>query len=70
MIEGEVYRGMGGWWEGKGEKEIEIVGEKEVEDRGRFLEVKGKGENMEMEKVEGKGGGLMGGRGELKGYWV
>ena len=52
----------------KGENEIDIVAENELDDTATFFEVKRKAENIDMEKLETKAAAFMRATGEFKGY--
>lgn len=54
LIERQAYTRIGGWWDRKGENEIDIVAENELDDTATFFEVKRKAENIDMEKLEAK----------------
>ena len=68
LIERQVYTRIGGWWDRKGENEIDIVAENELDDTATFFEVKRKAENIDMEKLEAKAAAFMRATGEFKGY--
>ena len=40
LIERQAYTRIGGWWDRKGENEIDIVAENELDDEATFFEVK------------------------------
>ena len=56
LIESKAYTRIGSWWDRKGENEIDIVAENELDDEAVFIEVKRKEENFDAdvlhEKVE------------------
>jgi len=68
LIERQVYTRIGGWWDRKGENEIDIVAENELDDTAIFFEVKRKAENIDMEKLEAKAAAFMRATGEFEGY--
>jgi AAA+ ATPase superfamily predicted ATPase len=68
LIESHTYTRIGGWWDRKGENEIDIVAENELEDTATFFEVKRKAENIDMEMLETKAAAFMRATGEFKGY--
>ncbi len=47
LIEGKQFTRIGGWWDRKGENEIDIVAENELKDEAVFIEVKRKRENFD-----------------------
>jgi hypothetical protein len=68
MIERQTYTRIGGWWDRKGENEIDIVAENELEDTATFFEVKRKAENIDLKLLEAKAAAFMRATGEFKGY--
>ena len=56
LIESKAYTRIGSWWDRKGENEIDIVAENELNDEAVFIEVKRKEENFDAvvlhEKVD------------------
>ena len=54
LTEQKAYTRIGGWWDRKGENEIDIVAENELDDAATFFEVKRKTENIDMAKLETK----------------
>ena len=67
LIERQAYTRIGGWWDRKGENEIDIVAENELDDTATFFEVKRKADNIDMEKLEAKAAAFMRATGEFKG---
>lgn len=51
LIERQVYTRIGGWWDRKGENEIDIVAENELDDTATFFEVKRKAEKYRHGKT-------------------
>ena len=51
LTEQKAYTRIGGWWDRKGENEIDIVAENELDDAATFFEVKRKTENIDMAKL-------------------
>jgi hypothetical protein len=68
LIERHTYTRIGGWWDRKGENEIDIVAENELDDTATFFEVKRKAENINMGILEAKAAAFMRATGEFKGY--
>ena len=68
LIERQVYTRIGGWWDRKGENEIDIVAENELDDTATFFEVKRKAENIDMEKTGSESSRFHACNGEFKGY--
>ena len=69
MYKRQVYTRIGGWWDRKGENEIDIVAENELDDTATFFEVKRKAENIVMEKLETKAAAFMRATGEFFPVW-
>jgi hypothetical protein len=68
LIESHAYTRIGGWWDRKGENEIDLVAENELDDTATFFEVKRKAENIDMGILEAKAAAFMRATGEFKGY--
>jgi hypothetical protein len=68
LIESHAYTRIGGWWDRKGENEIDLVAENELDDTATFFEVKRKAENIDMGKLEAKAAAFMRATGVFKGY--
>lgn len=45
LIECQTYTRIGGWWDRKGENEIDIMAENELNNEATFFEVKRKAAN-------------------------
>ena len=60
LIEQQAYTRIGGWWDRKGENELD--------DTATFFEVKRKAENVSMEILEAKAAVFLRATGEFKGY--
>lgn len=56
LMESKAYTRIGSWWDRKGENEIDIVAENELNDEAVFIEVKRQEENFDAialnEKVD------------------
>lgn len=70
LIERQAYTRIGGWWDRKGENEIDIVAENELEEEATFFEVKRKSGNIDMEVLEHKAAAFLRATGEFKGYKI
>lgn len=70
LIERHEYTRLGNWWDRKGENEIDIVAENELDDKAVFFEVKRKAENIDLETLKGKASVFLRATGEFKGYEV
>ena len=70
LIERQAYTRIGGWWDRKGENEIDIVAENELNDEATFFEVKRKAGNIDMEALEHKAAAFLRASGEFKGYKI
>lgn len=54
LIESKKYTRIGSWWDRKGENEIDIVAENELEGQAIFIEVKRKIENYNPDELSRK----------------
>ena len=54
LIEGKAYTRIGGWLARKGENEIDIVAENELNAEAVFIEVKRKSQNFDSEALNNK----------------
>lgn len=68
LIERQAYTRIGGWWDRKGENEIDLVAENELEDTATFFEVKRKAGNIDIEKLKAKASVFLGATGAFNGY--
>ena len=70
MIDRQAYTRIGGWWDRKGENEIDIVAENELDNEATFFEVKRKAENIDLETLKSKAGAFMRATGKFNGYAI
>ena len=70
LIERQAYTRIGGWWDRKGENEIDIVVENELNEEATFFEVKRKAVNIDIEMLKHKVQAFMRATGEFKGYKI
>lgn len=68
LIERQAYTRIGGWWDRKGENEIDIVAENELNNEATFFEVKRKAANIDIEVLKQKAAAFLRAAGEFKGY--
>lgn len=68
LIERQTYTRIGGWWDRKGENEIDIVAENELNNEATFFEVKRKAANIDIEVLKQKAAAFLRATGEFKGY--
>lgn len=68
FIEQKLFTRIGGWWDRKGENEIDIVAENELDRTATFYEVKRQAENISIEKLKEKAAAFLRATGEFKGY--
>lgn len=68
LIEHQIYTRIGGWWDRKGENEIDIVAENELNNKATFFEIKRKSANIDMEVLKQKAAAFLRATGEFKGY--
>lgn len=70
LIERKAYTRIGGWWDRKGENEIDIIAENELNDEATFFEVKRKAANIDRKLLEQKAAVFQRATGEFKGYRI
>ena len=68
LIERKAYTRIGGWWDRKGENEIDFVAENELNNEATFFEVKRKAANIDIEVLKQKAAAFLRATGEFKGY--
>lgn len=68
LIEKQNYTRIGSWWDRKGENEIDIVAENELENTATFFEVKRKSENIDLKALEAKAAVFLRATGEFNKY--
>ena len=68
QIERQTYTRIGGWCDRKGENEIDIVAENELNNEATFFEVKRKAANIDIEMLKQKAAAFLRATGEFKGY--
>lgn len=68
QIERQTYTRIGGWCDRKGENEIDIVAENELNNEATFFEVKRKAANIDLEVLKQKAAAFLRATGEFKGY--
>lgn len=70
LIGRQAYTRIGGWWDRKGENEIDIVAENELDEESTFFEVKRKADNIDIKVLENKAAAFLRATGEFKGYKI
>lgn len=70
LIERHVYTRIGGWWDRKGENEIDVVAENELDDTATFFEVKRKAANIDLEMLEAKAAVFLRATGAFRNYTI
>lgn len=70
LVERKAYTRIGGWWDRKGENEIDIVAENELDNRATFFEVKRKAENIDLTALQAKAAIFLRATGEFKDYTI
>lgn len=70
LVERKAYTRIGGWWDRKGENEIDIVAENELDNRATFFEVKRKTENIDLTALQAKAAIFLRATGEFKDYTI
>lgn len=68
LIESKAYTRIGSWWDRKGENEIDIVAENELNDEAIFIEVKRKEENFDPDLLRAKVDAFTRSTGKFNGY--
>jgi uncharacterized protein len=69
-IEEGEYTRIGGYWDRRGETEIDLIAVNELEKRAEIIEVKRKSENINLEKLKEKGYDFKRVTGQLKDYQI
>ena len=70
FIESKAHTRIGSWWDRKGENEIDIVAENELNDEAVFIEVKRKKENFDAVALNEKVSVFTRATGKFKGYAI
>ncbi len=70
LIEQQTYTRISGWWDRKGENEIDIVAENELNDEATFFEVKRKAINIDMKVLKQKADAFLRATGMFNGYYI
>lgn len=70
LIERQTYTRIGGWWDRKGENEMDIVAGNELNDEADFFEVKRRAANIDIAALEQKAAAFLRATGEFKGYKI
>ncbi len=70
LIEKQLYTRIGNWWDRKGENEIDIVAENELDNEAVFYEVKRKAENIDCDILIGKAQTFLKSTGKFKNYEI
>ncbi len=68
LIESRSFTRLGGWWDRKGENEIDIVAENELDRKATFFEVKRKPGNIDLGLLRSKAEAFLRATGEFQGY--
>ncbi|WP_418697101.1 ATP-binding protein [Bacteroides sp.] len=68
LIEKHEYTRIGGWWDRKGENEIDLIAENELNSEATFFEVKRKAGNIDIKILEAKAVAFLRATGEFKKY--
>ena len=70
LIESKQYTRIGGWWDRKGENEIDIIAENELENRATFFEVKRQKRRIETNTLDTKQDTFLATTKRFKGYAI
>lgn len=68
LIDMHRYTRLGGWWDRKGENEIDIIAENEFDRKATFFEVKRNAANFSRSRLEEKAGAFLRTTGRFDGY--
>lgn len=64
------HKRIGSWWDRKGENEIDIIAENEIDRTAVFFEVKRKSGNIDLEILRRKAEAFLRSTGEFNGYSI
>jgi AAA+ ATPase superfamily predicted ATPase len=70
LIDSKAYTRIGSWWDRKGENEIDIVAENELNDEAVFIEVKRKEVNFDANVLNEKVAAFIRATGKFEGYTI
>ncbi len=70
LMEKKEYTRIGSWWDRKGENEIDIVAENELNDEAVFIEIKRKAENFDPDALKEKVATFTRATGKFKEYSI
>lgn len=70
LIEGRKFTRIGGWWDRKGENEIDIIAEDELSDEASFYEVKRNPANIDLAALQRKAESFFKATGRFIGYKI
>jgi uncharacterized protein len=68
LVEEGAWTRIGAWWDRKGENEIDLVAENELDRTATFFEVKRKGVRYDAKALEQKKAAFLQATGAFKGY--
>ena len=69
-IEKKRFTRIGGYWDRKGESEIDMIAVNELEKTAEIIEIKRNGANIHLDKLKEKGFHFIKATGELKDYKI
>jgi AAA+ ATPase superfamily predicted ATPase len=70
FIEEQDFTRIGGYWDRRGESEIDLIAVNELENRAEIIEVKRKADNINLERLKEKGYHFKRATGQLKDYQI
>ncbi|MBR0041926.1 MAG: YraN family protein, partial [Bacteroides sp.] len=70
LVESKAYTRISSWWDRKGENEIDIVAENELNDEAVFIEIKRKEDNFDADALNEKVNVFTRATGKFKDYAV
>ena len=68
LIEKHQFTRIGNWWDRKGENEIDLIAENELDSTAVFFEIKRKAANIDLTVLEEKAATFLRATGQFKGY--
>lgn len=70
LIEESKYTRIGGWWDRRGENEIDIIAENEIDTMVEFIEVKRNPKNVDIDLLQRKAAAFLRSSGAFNGYTI
>ena len=70
LVERNEYTRLDRWWDRKGENEIDLIAENELDDTAVFFEIKGKKENIKLDILKEKSQMFLKSTGQFRNYQI